>query len=138
MTAIVVQPEGWKAPKGYANGLIAAGRTLHIGGQIGWNSDQVFEKHDFIGQMQQALSNIVEIVRSAGGDVTDLVRLTWYVVDKKQYVDRQKEVGEAYRAVMGYHFPVMTMVVVAGLIEDAALIEVEATAVLTTGSVGDG
>ena len=87
--------------------------------------------------MQQALSNIVEIVRSAGGDVTDLVRLTWYVVDKKQYVDRQKEVGEAYRAVMGYHFPVMTMVVVAGLIEDAALIEVEATAVLTTGSVGD-
>ena len=105
-------------------------RPAHIGGQIGWNADQVFETRDFIGQMEQALANIAAIVRAAGGDVEHIVRLTWYVVDKKEYLARQREVGEAYRRVMGRHFPAMTMVVVAGLVEDEALVEIEAVAEL--------
>lgn len=130
MTAIIVHPEGWKPAKGYANGVIAEGRTLHVGGQIGWTADQVFEARDFIGQVRQTLQNILAVVHEAGGGATDIVRLTWYVTDKREYLARQREVGEAYRAVMGYHFPAMTMVVVAGLVEDAALVEIEATAVL--------
>lgn len=124
-----IQPEGWAKPKGYANGMLANGR-LYIGGQIGWNENQVFESHDFIGQMEQALRNIAAIVRAAGGEVENLTRLTWYVTDKKAYLARQREVGEAYRRVFGRHFPVMTMVVVAGLIEDEALVEIEAVAEL--------
>jgi enamine deaminase RidA (YjgF/YER057c/UK114 family) len=125
-----IQPAGWKAPRGYANGVLAEGGRLYIGGQIGWNADQDFETTDFIGQMEQALANIAAIVRAAGGDVANIVRLTWFVTDKKEYVARQREVGEAYRRVMGRHFPAMTMVVVAGLIEDEALVEIEAVAEL--------
>ena len=124
-----IQPEGWAKPKGYANGILADGR-LYIGGQIGWTAEQVFERHDFVGQMEQALRNIAAIVRAAGGDVQHITRLTWYVIDKAEYLARQREVGEAYRRVMGRHFPVMTMVVVAGLVEDAALVEIEANAEL--------
>jgi enamine deaminase RidA (YjgF/YER057c/UK114 family) len=124
-----IQPEGWKAPKGYANGMLVDGR-LHIGGQIGWTADQVFEARDFVGQTEQALANIVAIVLAAGGEVDHIVRLTWYVTDKREYLARQREVGEAYRCVMGRHFPTMTMVVVAGLIEDEALVEIEAVAEL--------
>ncbi|HVL21176.1 MAG TPA: RidA family protein [Amaricoccus sp.] len=124
-----IQPDGWAKPKGYANGMLANGR-LYIGGQIGWNENQVFESHDFIGQMEQALRNVAAIVRAAGGEAHHLTRLTWYVTDKKEYLARQREVGEAYRRVLGRHFPVMTMVVVAGLIEDAALVEIEAVAEL--------
>jgi enamine deaminase RidA (YjgF/YER057c/UK114 family) len=127
----IIQPAGWKPAKGYANGVLAEGARLYVGGQIGWNRDQVFESHDFIGQMEQALRNIVAIVEAAGGTATDIVRLTWYVTDKKDYLARQKQVGEAYRRVMGKHFPAMTMVVVSGLIEDQALVEIEATAVLS-------
>jgi enamine deaminase RidA (YjgF/YER057c/UK114 family) len=124
-----IQPEGWKAPKGYANGMLVDGR-LYIGGQIGWNAEQVFVAKDFVGQTEQALANIAAIVRAAGGEVEDLVRLTWYVTEKRAYLARQREVGEAYRRVMGRHFPVMTMVVVAGLVEDEALVEIEAVAEL--------
>ena len=127
----IIQPDGWKPAKGYANGVLAEGARLYVGGQIGWNKNQVFEHHDFIGQMEQALRNILEIVNSAGGMAADIVRLTWYVTDKKDYLAKQKEAGEAYRRVMGKHFPAMTMVVVSGLIEDAALVEIEATAVIT-------
>ena len=126
----IIQPDGWKPPKGYANAVLTEGRTLYLGGQIGWNGDQVFETRDFIGQMEQALKNIVALVEAAGGKVDDIVRLTWFVTDKAKYVARQREVGEAYRRVMGRHFPAMSVVVVAGLIEDEALIEIEATAVL--------
>ncbi len=126
----VIQPDGWAKAKGYANGIKTTDNHLFIGGQIGWNGDQVFESHDFIGQMEQALRNIVDVLEAAGGKIEDLVRLTWYVVDKKEYVARQREVGEVYRKVLGRHFPAMTMVVVAGLVEDEALIEIEATAVL--------
>ncbi|WP_428673451.1 RidA family protein [Roseibium sp.] len=128
MTAKTIQPEGWAPAKGYANGMLTKGETLHIGGQIGWNKDQVFETQDFVGQMEQTLANIAAIVREAGGDVTDIVRLTWFITDKREYMARQKEVGQAYRRVLGRHFPAMSVVVVAGLIEDEALIEIEATA----------
>jgi len=124
-----VMPEGWAPAKGYANGILTHGNQIYVGGQIGWNAQQKFETHDFIGQMEQTLKNIVSVVTEAGGKVEDITRLTWYVVDKKEYLARQGEVGEAYRKVMGRHFPAMTMVVVAGLIEDEALIEIEATAV---------
>ena len=103
-----------------------------MGGQIGWTADQVFEAHDFIGQMEQALRNIVDVVEAAGGQVGDIVRLTWYVTDKKTYLAHQREVGEVYRKVLGRHFPAMTMVVVAGLIEDEALVEIEATAKISS------
>ena len=130
MPSKTIQPEGWAPAKGYANGMLTKGRTLHVGGQIGWNKDQVFETHDFVAQMEQTLANIAEIVREAGGEVTDIVRLTWFITDKRDYLARQKEVGEAYRRVFGRHFPAMSVVVVAGLIEDDALIEIEATAQL--------
>lgn len=126
----VIQPDGWAKAKGYANGVRTKDGTLYIGGQIGWTAEQVFESHDFIGQMEQALTNIVAVVEKAGGQVSDIVRLTWYVTDKREYVARQAEVGAVYRKVLGRHFPAMTMVVVAGLIEDDALVEIEATAVL--------
>jgi enamine deaminase RidA (YjgF/YER057c/UK114 family) len=125
----VIQPAGWAKAKGYANG-IRVGNQLFVGGQIGWTAEQVFESHDFIGQMEQALRNIVEVVETAGGTTESIVRLTWYVTDKQEYLARQREVGEVYRKVLGRHFPAMTMVVVAGLVEDEALVEIEATAVL--------
>ena len=128
-----IQPPDWKAPKGYANGVLAEGGRLYVGGQIGWNREQVFETSDFVGQTEQALSNVAEIVRAAGGEVDRIVRLTWYVTDKRAYLARQREVGEAYRRVMGRHFPAMAMVVVAGLVEDAALVEIEAVAELGAG-----
>jgi enamine deaminase RidA (YjgF/YER057c/UK114 family) len=127
-----IQPAGWKTPKGYANGVLVDGGRLYIGGQIGWNAEQVFETSDFIGQMEQALRNIAEIVRAAGGSLEHIVRLTWYVTDKRAYLARQREVGEAYRRVMDRHFPAMTMVVVAGLVEDEALVEIEAVAEIGT------
>lgn len=133
MPAISVHPEGWKPAKGYANGMIGEGRALFVGGQIGWNADQVFECHDFLGQMRQTLRNILDVVETAGGTAADITRLTWYVTSKQVYVDNQAEVGRVYREVMGYHFPAMTMVVVAGLVEDEALIEIEATAMLAGG-----
>jgi enamine deaminase RidA (YjgF/YER057c/UK114 family) len=130
MAHIVVHPEGWKPAKGYANGMLAEGRTLYVGGQIGWTKDQIFEAKDFIGQMEQALRNILDVVEAAGGKAEHLTRLTWFVTDKQTYLAHQKEVGAAYRRVLGYHFPAMTMVVVSALVEDEAMIEIEGTAVL--------
>ena len=130
MSAKPVQPEGWAPPLGYANGMLAENGVLFVGGQIGWTADKVFESHDFIGQMEQALRNIMAVVEAAGGAAEHLTRLTWYVTDKAEYLARQREVGQAYRRVLGKHFPAMTMVVVAALIEDEALIEIEATAVI--------
>jgi enamine deaminase RidA (YjgF/YER057c/UK114 family) len=130
MPTISVHPEGWKPAKGYANGMIGEGKLLFVGGQIGWNSQQVFEVQDFIGQMSQALRNILDVVQAAGGEASDITRLTWYVTDKQEYLARQAEVGAAYREVMGYHFPAMTMVVVSALVEDEAKVEIEATAML--------
>jgi enamine deaminase RidA (YjgF/YER057c/UK114 family) len=130
MPAISVHPEGWKPAKGYANGMVAEGKLLFVGGQIGWTADQIFEEHGFIDQMSQALRNILEVVEAAGGQASDITRLTWYVTDKAEYLAHQSQVGAAYRAVMGYHFPAMTMVVVSALVEDEAKVEIEAPAVL--------
>jgi enamine deaminase RidA (YjgF/YER057c/UK114 family) len=128
MTHTVIQPDGWAPAKGYANGMLTRDGTLYVGGQIGWTADQTFETHDFIGQMEQALRNIVDVVAAAGGAIEDITRLTWFVIDKAEYVARQREVGEVYRRVLGRHFPAMSMLVVAGLVEDDALLEIEATA----------
>lgn len=124
----IINPADWMKPKGYANGVLVDGSRLYIGGQVGWNENQVFETDDFVGQMEQVLRNIATIVTEAGGSVTDIVRLTWFVTDKREYMARQKEVGEAYQRVMGRHFPAMSLLVVAGLVEDGALLEIEATA----------
>lgn len=130
MSHQIIQPEGWAPAKGYANGVLTEDGTLYVGGQIGWTAAQVFESHDFIGQMEQVLRNILDVVEAAGGQASDITRLTWYVTDKKEYVARQSEVGGVYRKVFGRHFPAMTMVVVAGLVEDEALLEIEASAVI--------
>ncbi|MFL2806912.1 MAG: RidA family protein [Paracoccaceae bacterium] len=126
----IVQPEGWAPAKGYANGILTEGKTLYIGGQIGWNSEKIFEEKDFIGQMEQVLKNIKEIIEAAGGRVENIVRLTWFIIDKGDYMANQSAVGAAYRRVFGRHFPAMSVVVVKELIEDEALIEIEATAEL--------
>lgn len=125
-----LHPANWKAAKGYANGIAAEGRTVWVGGQIGWNGDQVFETDDFVGQVSQTLENIAAVLAEAGAAPHHVVRLTWFVTDKREYLTRLPEVGEAYRSVMGKHFPAMTMVQVAALIEDRAKVEIEATAVL--------
>ena len=125
-----IQPKGWKPAKGYANAILSEGLTLNIAGQIGWNENQEFIAKDFIGQMDQTLKNITAIVKEAGGQIEDLTRLTWYVTDKAEYLANQKKVGEIYRSVLGNHFPAMTMVVVTALVENEALIEIEATAVI--------
>ncbi|HIC65318.1 MAG TPA: RidA family protein [Paracoccus sp.] len=130
MKNAVIHPEAWKPAKGYANGILTPSGVLHIGGQIGWDAEQNFVADDFVGQMRQALSNIVTIVETAGGSASDVVRLTWFVTDKREYLARQAEVGAAYREVFGKHFPAMSMLVVAGLVEDAALVEIEGTAEL--------
>lgn len=130
MTHTVIHPEGWASAKGYANGILTPDGTLYIGGQVGWNKDKIFESHNFIGQMEQALRNIVSIVEAAGGQATDIVRLTWYVIDKQEYLTRQREIGEVYRQVLGRDFPAMSVLVISELVEDDALLEIEATAQL--------
>jgi enamine deaminase RidA (YjgF/YER057c/UK114 family) len=128
-----IHPQGWAPALGYANGMLADNGTLHIGGQIGWNSQKVFESHDFIGQMAQVLQNIKEIVEAAGGQPSDIARLTWFVKSKSEYLAHQRQVGQAYRSVLGRHFPAMSLVVVADLVEDEALLEIEATAHISKG-----
>jgi enamine deaminase RidA (YjgF/YER057c/UK114 family) len=125
-----IQPKHWAAPNGYANGVVATGRQLFIAGQVGWNARAEFESDDFVAQVEQALRNIVEVLAAAGGTPADLVRLNWYVTDKAEYQARQREIGEAYRRVLGRNFPAMTLLVVAGLLEPRAKVEIEATAVL--------
>jgi len=126
----VLQPSGWAAPRGYANGIAARGRMVFVGGQIGWNAEQRFEATDFVGQARQALANIVAVLAAAGGRPEHLVRMTWYVVDKREYVASYRALGAAYREIVGRHFPAMTAVEVKALIEDAARVEIEATAVI--------
>jgi len=126
----VVQPQGWAAPKGYANGVVATGRQLFIAGQIGWSPQGRFETDDFVAQVEQALKNVVEVLQAAGGQPEHIVRLNWYITDKAEYVENQRAIGEAYRRVIGRNFPAMTLLVVAGLLEPRAKVEIEATAVL--------
>ena len=124
-----LNPKHWRRAKGFSNGVVAEGRVICVAGQIGWNAEQQFESDDFVVQVRQALANIVVVLAEAGAGPEHIMRLTWYVTDKDEYVARQGEVGRAYRDVMGRHFPAMTLVQVAGLVEDRARVEIEATAV---------
>ena len=126
----VLQPEGWAAPKGYANGISARGRQIFIGGQIGWNAAQQFESDDFIDQTRLALSNVLAVLHTAQASPAHMVRMTWYITDRQMYLSRLKELGQVYREVMGRHYPAMTCVVVSGLVEERALVEIEVTAVI--------
>jgi enamine deaminase RidA (YjgF/YER057c/UK114 family) len=129
-TIEIVQPKHWASPKGYANGVVAQGTQVFIAGQVGWNAQAQFESDDLVAQVEQALKNIVDVLAAAGGEPHHLVRLTWYVTDKAEYVARQREIGEAYRRTIGRHFPAMTLLVVAGLLEPSAKVEIEGTAVI--------
>jgi enamine deaminase RidA (YjgF/YER057c/UK114 family) len=126
----LLNPADWTPPKGYANGVAARGTTVFVGGQIGWNGQQQFESDDFVVQARQALANIVAILREAGAAPHHITRMTWYVVDKREYVASYAALGAAYRDVVGRHFPAMTAVEVKALIEDRARVEIEATAVI--------
>ena len=125
-----LQPPDWAEPKGYANGIMARGALIFVGGQIGWNAVQVFESDDFIAQTRQALMNIAAVLRAANAGPEHMVRMTWFVTDRLEYSARLKELGGVYREVMGKNFPAMTCVEVSGLVEDRAKIEIEVTAVL--------
>lgn len=126
----MLHPRGWKPAIGYANGVAATGRMVFTGGMVGWTGDQVFETDDLAGQVAQALRNIVAVLAEAGAGPEHIVRLTWYVTDKRAYLDALKPIGAAYQAVIGRHYPAMALVQVAGLVEDRALVEIEATAIL--------
>ena len=125
-----LQPPDWLAPKGYANGVMARGSLLFVGGQIGWNAQQQFESDDFIAQTRQALLNIVAVLRAGGAGPEHMVRMTWHVIVRHEYSARLKELGVVYREVIGKNFPAMSCVEVSGLVEDRAKIEIEVTAVL--------
>ena len=134
----VLHPKHWAAAKGFANGIAAEGKQVFVAGQVGWNAEQVFESDDFVAQTEQALRNIVAVLAEAGAAPEHIVRLTWYVTSKREYLDRLREVGGAYRRVLGRHFPAMTLVQVVALVEDRAKVEIEATAVVPTGEMGSG
>jgi len=125
-----LQPKNWLPPKGYSNGVAAEGRQVFVAGQIGWSERGELVSDDFVAQAERALANIVQVLAEAGGEPRHLTRLTWFVTDKPAYVARQKEIGEAYRRVIGRHFPAMSLIVVAGLLEPGAKVEIEATAVI--------
>ena len=125
-----LQPPGWARAKGFSNGIAASGRLVFIAGQIGWTGEGKWEAKDFAGQFRQALKNILAVLAEAGGKPQHIVRLTWYVLDKREYLNAIKSVGEAYRELMGRHYPTMAVVQVSGLVEDEARLEIEATAVV--------
>ena len=125
-----LHPPGWAPAKGYANGVAARGTLVCVGGQIGWNAAQQFESDDFIEQTAQALANVVAVLREAGAGPEHIVRMTWYVTDRAEYLRRQRELGQAYRVHIGRHFPAMSCVEVSALMEARAKVEIEATAVL--------
>ncbi|SDB46751.1 RidA family protein [Belnapia rosea] len=129
MSLATLQPPGWPQPKGYANGMAGRGRTVLIGGQIGWDAEGRFAE-GFIGQVEQALRNILAVLAEAGGGPEHIGRLTWYVTDMAEYRDSLRALGPAYRAVMGRHFPAMTLVQVLALVEPEARVEIEATAII--------
>ena len=126
----ILQPPGWARAKGFSNGITASGRLVFIAGQVGWTGQGEWRERSFAGQFRQALENIVAVLREADGRPEHIVRLTWYVLDKNEYLAALGEVGAAYRAVMGRHYPTMAVLQVSGLIEDQARLEIEATAVI--------
>lgn len=125
-----VLPEGWPRPKGYANGVVAQGRMLCIAGMIGWDAQGRFHSDDFGEQARQALQNVADVLKAAGGRGDNIVRMTWYVTDKREYLAAARDVGRAFREIIGHYDIAMTAVEVKALIEDRAKVEIEATAVL--------
>jgi enamine deaminase RidA (YjgF/YER057c/UK114 family) len=128
----LLHPANWPPTRGFSNGVAAEGRQVFVAGQIGWNARQEIVSDDFVAQAEQALSNVVAILAEADARPEHLVRLTWYITDKREYLARSAEVGQAYRRVIGRHFPAMTLVQVVALVEDRAKVEIEATAVIPT------
>jgi len=123
-------PEGWSRPKGYSNGVSAKGRLIFTSGQVGWNADEKFEAKDLVGQVRQTLENTLAVLKEGGAGPEHIVRMTWYITDKQDYLDNLKDIGAAYRDVVGKNFPAMALVEVKGLLEDDAKVEIETTAVV--------
>jgi enamine deaminase RidA (YjgF/YER057c/UK114 family) len=130
MSMQILQPPGWARAKGFSNGIAAKGKLVFIAGQVGWTGEGKWQARDFAGQFRQALQNVISVLKEAKGEPQHIVRLTWYVLDKKEYRGALKEVGAAYRQLMGRHYPAMAVVQVGGLVEDEARLEIEATAVI--------
>ena len=126
----VLQPSGWPRPKGYSNGLVASGKMVFLAGLIGWNEEERIETDDFAGQARQVFQNIVSVLKEAGAGPEHIVRMTWFVSDKKEYLASLKGIGAAYREIIGRHYPAMSVIEVSGFIEEGAKLEVEATAVI--------
>ncbi len=126
----IVQPRGWVRPKGYSNGILAEGKMLFVAGQVGWNEREQFESDDFVRQTEQALKNIVAVLTEGGARPEHIVRMTWYVTEKSEYLDRLAEIGKVYKSVIGAVYPAMSLVQIAGLVEAGAKLEIEATAVI--------
>jgi len=126
----ILQPPDWARPRGYSNGIAASGKMVFVSGMIGWDAQCEFHTDDFAGQTAQALRNVVAVLAQAGAKPEHIVRMTWYVTDKKEYVGAYKAIGAAYREIIGAHYPAMTAVQVAGLVEDRAKVEIEVTAVI--------
>ncbi|HNQ58174.1 MAG: RidA family protein [Rhodocyclaceae bacterium] len=126
----MLNPSEWTRPKGYSNGVTAQGQMIFVAGQVGWDGNEVFQTDDLVGQVRQALANIVAILAEAGARPEHIVRMNWYLADKDEYNARLAEIGAAYRELIGRHFPAMTALQVAGFVEDGAKIEIEVTAML--------
>ena len=126
----ILQPPSWARPRGFSNGVAAKGQMIFVSGMVGWDAEGKFVSNEFVGQARQALKNIVEILAEAKAKPEHITRITWYVIDKKEYLAASKELGAAYREIIGGHYPAMTAVEVSGLIEDQAKIEIEVTAVI--------
>lgn len=126
----ILQPPSWPRPRGYSNGIATKGRLVFVAGQVGWNAQEKFDTSDFVGQAKQALKNVVAVLAEGGAKPEHVVRMTWYVIDKKEYLAAWRDLGLAYREVIGKHYPVMTAVQVVALVEDEAKMEIEVTAVV--------
>ena len=126
-----LQPANWPRPKGYSNGIIAEGRMLFLGGQVGWDETETFPSDNFVDQVRQALQNIATLLKEADAAPENIVRMTWYITNKQEYLGSLREVGKVYKEIIGNHFPVMAMVQVVALIEDEAKVEIEVTAMLS-------
>ena len=133
-----LQPDGWAQPVGYANGVMAEGRQIFVGGQIGWNAQSVFETDDLVAQVRQTLINVIAVLKAGDAEPRHLVSMTWYLVDKREYLSRLKEIGAAYREIVGRCYPAMAAVQVSALMEDRAKVEIQAIAVVRPGDGKEG
>jgi len=127
----ILQPPGWPRPKGYSNGIAARGRLVFVAGQVGWDASETLVGDDFVAQVRRALENVVAVLAEGGAGPRHIARMTWYVTDRDAYLGNLRAIGACYREIIGAHFPAMSAVVVAGLVEPGALVEIEATAVVS-------